>query len=117
MLPLPIRFAGSYSFDGRKKHPSSGITLDEDLIVVGNPATLDIRIDLGNITALQPFVRCPFFSWGLRIEHLDATVRSPLYLPLPAFLRPSSVIATLAALPGLSRARVDRSAWKFLLPR
>lgn len=57
-----------------------------------------------------------FFRWGLRIEHLDATVRSPLYLPLPAFLRPSSVIATLAA-PGLSRARVDRSAWKFLLPR
>ena len=84
MLPLPIRFAGSYSFDGRKDHPSSGITLDEDLIVVGNPATLDIRIDLGNVTVLQPFVRCPFFRWGLRIEHLDATV--PL-APLPPAAR------------------------------
>ncbi|HWQ09621.1 MAG TPA: hypothetical protein VN436_10950, partial [Holophaga sp.] len=77
---MPIRFAGSYSFDGRRRHPSSGITLDEALIVVGNPATLDIRMDLGDVTSLRPYVRCPLLDWGLRIEHLDPTVRSPLYL-------------------------------------
>ncbi|HNX31157.1 MAG TPA: hypothetical protein PKM35_06090 [Holophaga sp.] len=117
MLRLPIRFAGSYSFDGRKTHPTSGITLDEDLIVVGTPATLDIRIDLEAVTGLQPFVRFPSLAWGLRVEHLDATVRSPLFLHLPALLRPSRALAALAARPGLAKARVDLAAWKFLLPR
>ena len=117
MLHLPIRFAGSYSFDGRKQHPSSGLTFDEALIVVGNPATLDIRIDLGAVTGLRPYVRFPFLDWGLRLEHLDMSVRSPLYLRFPALLRPSSVIAAMAGLPALARVQVDRAAWKYLVPR
>jgi hypothetical protein len=116
-MPLtPIQWFGSYSFNNRKVYPSSGITIDETTLVIGNPITLDIRIDLEAVTGLQPFVAIPFLAWGLRIEHCEGTVRTPLFLRLPPTRRPSRVIAAMASLPRLAHAKVDRTAWKALFP-
>jgi hypothetical protein len=116
MTLTPIRWFGSYSFNNQKLYPSSGITIDETTLVIGNPITLDIRIDLTAITDLQPFVSIPFLAWGLRIEHREGTVRTPIFLRLPPTKRPSSIIAAMAHFPSLSKAKVDLTSWNTLLP-
>ena len=114
MTSVPLRWFGSYSFNNRKHYPSSGITIDDTTLVIGNPSSLDIRIELEAVTGLQPFVSFPFLAWGLRIEHRETTARTPIFLRLPPTLRPSRIIATLHQ--GLSHAHVDRTAWKTLFP-
>jgi hypothetical protein len=116
MRPIPIRLFGTYSFNRRKVFPTSGITIDETTLVIGNPGTLDIRIDLETITSLQPFVSIPFVAWGMRIEHRQGDVSTPLCLQLSPTTRPSRIIGVMARFPHLSHAQVDRASWKALLP-
>jgi hypothetical protein len=116
MIPVPIRLFGSYSFDSGKVRVSSGITIDETTIVIGNPGTLDIRINLKAVTSLQPFVSIPFLAWGLRIEHREGNVRTPIFLQLSPASRPSRIVAVMASFPHLSHAKVDRASWKAVFP-
>ena len=57
-----------------------------------------------------------FIAWGIRIEHREGSVRSPLFLQLSPASRPSRIISALSSFPRLSHAHLDRTTWKVLFP-